>query len=333
MNFKQIGGNSWVILSPIEQRIKNKIESVGVPLKDWDMQINYGVKTGCNDAFIITTEKRDKILSNCKTPAERKRTEQLIRPILRGRDIKRYGYEWAGLWLIALFPARNYVINDYPAVERYLLEFDKERLIENGLADIANKKTLLHDYCRQRLEQTGKNITINGKNVIIAGTIQKSRKKSQNQWFETQDNISYWEEFNKPKIVYGQFQDSAEYSFAEAGVFLSSNEYMLITHNYSSKCLLAFLNSKVSEWMLGLITANLGGKAKISQKSNFLKLPILQLRDNNQQIVFDKYVDQILKNIKEKVSSDDLLQKLDHIIFELYGLTNEEIDFIENKLK
>ena len=58
---------SWVILSPIEQSIKRKIEAVGTPLKDWDIQINYGIKTGFNDAFIIPTEKRDEILANCKT--------------------------------------------------------------------------------------------------------------------------------------------------------------------------------------------------------------------------------------------------------------------------
>ena len=85
--------DSWVILSPIEQSIKRKIEAVGTPLKDWDIQINYGIKTGFNDAFIISTEKRNEILANCKDADERKRTEELIRPILRGRDIKRYGYD------------------------------------------------------------------------------------------------------------------------------------------------------------------------------------------------------------------------------------------------
>lgn len=72
--------DSWVILSPIEQSIKRKIEAVGVPLKDWDIQINYGIKTGYNEAFIITTEKRDEILSNCKDENERNRTTELIRP-------------------------------------------------------------------------------------------------------------------------------------------------------------------------------------------------------------------------------------------------------------
>ena len=113
--------DSWVILSPIEQSIKQKIEAVGTPLRDWDIQINYGIKTGYNDAFIISTEKREEILANCQSEEERLRTAELIRPILRGRDIKRYGYEWADLYLIATFPSRRYYIEDYPAVKNYLL--------------------------------------------------------------------------------------------------------------------------------------------------------------------------------------------------------------------
>ena len=125
--------DSWVILSPIEQSIKRKIEAVGIPLKDWDIQINYGIKTGCNEAFIITTDKRNEILSNCNSDEERQRTEELIRPILRGRDIKRYGYDWAGRWLINThngikdkIPRIN--IEDYPAVKAHLDQFwDKIR--------------------------------------------------------------------------------------------------------------------------------------------------------------------------------------------------------------
>ena len=120
--------DSWVILSPIEQSIKRKIEAVGTPLKDWDIQINYGIKTGFNDAFIISTEKRNEILANCKDDDERKRTAELIRPILRGRDIKRYGYVDNGLYLInthngvrGRIPRIN--IEDYPAVKAHLDQY------------------------------------------------------------------------------------------------------------------------------------------------------------------------------------------------------------------
>ena len=120
--------DSWVILSPIEQSIKRKIEAVGTPLKDWDIQINYGIKTGFNDAFIISTEKREEILANCQTEDERERTAELIRPILRGRDIKRYGYVDNGLYLInthngirGKLPRID--INNYPAVKAHLDQY------------------------------------------------------------------------------------------------------------------------------------------------------------------------------------------------------------------
>ena len=152
--------DSWVVLSPIEQSIKEKIERVGKPLKDWDINIYRGVLTGCNEAFIIDTAKRDEILNNCQSDKERKRTAELIRPILRGRDIKRYGYKWDDKYLIATFPSRHYDIEQYPAVKQYLLSFGKERL-----------------------EQTGKVYNINGEII-------KARKKTNNKWFETQDETS-----------------------------------------------------------------------------------------------------------------------------------------------
>ena len=124
--------DSWVILSPIEQSIKRKMETVGTPLKDWNINIYRGVLTGYNEAFIITTEKREEILANCQSEDERTRTAELIRPILRGRDIKRYGYDWADLYLIATFPSRHYDIEQYPAVKQHLLSFGKERLEQTG---------------------------------------------------------------------------------------------------------------------------------------------------------------------------------------------------------
>ena len=78
--------DSWVILSPIEQSIKRKIEAVGTPLKDWDINIYRGVLTGCNEAFIISTAKRNEILANCQTEDERKRTAELIRPNKRSYE-------------------------------------------------------------------------------------------------------------------------------------------------------------------------------------------------------------------------------------------------------
>ena len=122
------GSDSWIILSPIEQSIKRKIEAVGTPLKDWDINIYRGILTGYNDAFIISTEKRNEILANCKNEEEHKKTAELIRPILRGRDIRRYSYDWANLWLINTHNGikgkiPRIQIENYPAIKAHLDEY------------------------------------------------------------------------------------------------------------------------------------------------------------------------------------------------------------------
>ena len=121
----KFGEEAWSILSEIERSIKQKVETIGIPLKDWDVEIYRGVLTGYNDAFIISSEKRDEILSNCVNEEERAKTAALIRPILRGRDIKRYGYVDNGLYLLnthngikGKIPRID--INNYPAVKAHL---------------------------------------------------------------------------------------------------------------------------------------------------------------------------------------------------------------------
>ncbi|WP_312322465.1 Eco57I restriction-modification methylase domain-containing protein, partial [Soonwooa sp.] len=150
--------NSWVILSDIEQGIKTKIEALGTPLKDWDINIYRGILTGYNEAFIIDGKKKDELI------AEDAKSAEIIRPLLRGRDIKRYSYEFADLYLITTFPSLKIDIELYPAVKQHLLSFGYDRL-----------------------KQTGDN---------------GARKKTNNQWFETQDSISYWEDFYRQKIIY-----------------------------------------------------------------------------------------------------------------------------------
>lgn len=117
--------DTWSILSEIELSIKQKVEGAGVPLKNWNVEMYRGVLTGYNDAFIITSEKREEILSNCADDSERERTAEIIRPILRGRDIRRYGYEWADLWLINTHNGvkgslERIHIEDYPSIKQHL---------------------------------------------------------------------------------------------------------------------------------------------------------------------------------------------------------------------
>ena len=217
--------DSWVILSPIEQSIKQKIEAVGVPLKDWDIQINYGIKTGCNEAFIINTDKRNEILANCKDEAERKRTEELIRPILRGRDIKRYGYNWAGLWLIYIpwhFPyqfdesiqgasakAEKAFQEQYPAVYSHMLQY-KDKLSKRNKAETGIRYEW---YAMQR-------------------------------W-----GAKYWDLFFQPHICWKAVGRNLTFAIVPSGTFLTAPA-SFISADDKNDYILAFLCSKLGKYYI-----------------------------------------------------------------------------------
>ena len=288
-DFTEAGSNSWVILSPIEQSIKKKIEAVGVPLKDWDIQINYGIKTGCNEAFIISTKKKDEILANCQSDEERQRTEELIRPILRGRDIKRYGYEWAKLWLIATFPSRHYDIEQYPAVKEYLLSFSIERLEQTGI---------IHE--------------INGKKF-------KSRKKTNNKWFETQDSISYWDLFFQPHICWKAVGRNLTFSIVPSGTFLTAPA-SFISAGSRNDYILAYLCSKVGRYYIYENRENSREEEILLNIQSLIRFPIPPV--SNPKIIENS---KVLQNH----FSQEIQETLDSLIYDSYGFSKEEIEEIE----
>ena len=288
--------NSWVILSPIEQCIRHKIESIGTPLKDWDINIYRGVLTGYNDAFIISTEKRNEILANCQTEGERQKTAELIRPILRGRDIKRYEYEWANLWIIATFPSRHYDIESYPAVKNYLLSIGIERL-----------------------EQTGETHIVNGKKI-------KARKKTCNEWFETQDSISYWEDFSKPKIVWGEISDKSKFAFDFLGEYIpeATSFYM------KGECieyLLSALNSSVSEWLFSKVGTTTGVGTIRWKKYTIEQLIVAKLSTEQLNTHLAAFND--LKVGKMSITDFECFSN--KLMYDIYKLTSDEIQYIENQ--
>ena len=309
------GSESWVVLSSIEQSIKRKIESVGTPLKDWDINIYRGVLTGYNEAFIISTEKRDVILANCHDEEERKRTEELIRPILRGRDIKRYGYEWAQIYLISTFPARHYDIDMYPAVKDYLLSFAYDYLMETGNEWVAEQ--YLAEYCRQKLDQTGKEIIIKGRYVLDQqGHKEKSRKKTSNKWFETQDSISYWEDFSKQKIIYREIGFEMDATIIPEGWFVNNKLY-LITGD-SIEYLITLLNSKLFNKIL-LASANLTGGKGV----DFMEKLCLPNDESLSAALTSIY--------RTRLSNPDFEKRIDLKLYDFYKLSNAEIEFLEKE--
>ena len=268
--------DSWVILSPIEQSIKRKIEAVGTPLKDWDIQINYGIKTGFNDAFIISTEKRNEILANCQTEEERIRTAELIRPILRGRDIKRYGYEWADLWIInthngikGKLPRID--VNEYPTIKAHLDQYwDK---------------------------------------------ISKRADKGDTPY--NLRNCAYMEDFNQPKIVWGNLNLKASYALVEDNSFINAPSPMIVPAN---KFLLAVLNSKLADYYIRQLGVTRNG-GYFEYKPMFVELLPVPLNVDAELL---RQIESNVIQLNEK--------EIDDLIYSLYGISSNEILYIESLL-
>ncbi len=275
--------------------LRDKMESVGTPLKDWDIQIYRGILTGANEAFIIPTEKREEILNACKTKEERERTEKLIKPILRGKDIKRYSYEWAHLWVIATFPSLKLDIDDYPSLKTYLSQF------------------------RPRIDQSGE---------------KDCRKKTNNQWFETQDTIAYHEDFEKEKIVYPCIMAKEPcFVYEEKGFYAPAPANIITGDKIEIKYITALLNSKCIYFAMRKFY--MGGGIEGELKTNNLeKIPIPKITEKNQELA-DKITDgakQILalKEKDPKANTQKLEKEIDALVYQLYNLTDEEIKIIEN---
>ncbi|EPF0505837.1 class I SAM-dependent DNA methyltransferase [Campylobacter coli] len=280
--------------------LKAKIERIGTPLKEWHgLNIYRGILTGYNEAFIITTEKRNEILANCKDEAEKERTAKLIRKMLRGRDIKRYSYEWAGLWVIGTFPSLKLDIEQYPALKQYLSQF------------------------LPRIEQSGE---------------KGCRKKTSNKWFETQDNIAYYEEFEKEKIVYPNMNKEF-IAFFDNEFFLLNQKCFILSHQSNNKkellYLTALLNSNVNFYYFKQIGAKLGASGYEMSKIFVEKLPIPKINSKNQKIADEliNLADEILKAKEQdkNANTQELENKINSIVYKLYNLTEEEIKIIEGK--
>jgi hypothetical protein len=287
--------DSWVILSEIEQSIKRKIESVGTPLKDWDINIYRGVLTGYNDAFIIPTEKRDEILANCVTPEERERTAELIRPILRGRDIKRYAYDWAELYLVYIpwhFPyqfddsitgasekAEQAFSEQYPAVYNHLLQY-KDQLSKRNKAETGIRY----------------------------------------EWYALQRwGAKYWEDFSKPKIVWKRVGSILRFSYDD------SQSYALDSTCFATgehiEFLVCVMNSVIGRYMLRNAPQTGTGDLLISvQAIEPIRVPI---PDDDSWFVTQLHA---LRN-----NDPDAEKAVLSAISDLYGLTTEEVKFIESQ--
>ena len=288
--------DTWSILSPIEQSIKAKIEKYGTPLKDWDIHIYRGVLTGCNEAFIISGDKRKELI------AEDPKSAELIRPILRGRDIKRYSYNFAD-WLINIecgftnkhrgsIEPEEFFKKTYPAIFKHFME-------------IANIKT-------------------KGKGLI-------NRDDKGDYWWELR-SCAYTDDFSKQKIVWSETAQEMKFSIVEGKYMTDKTTFILVSSH--DKYLAALCNSNIIEYYVRKTASLLGDKGISCSKIYIENIPAIFPsyidKDINEKILF--LVNQIIYLRKNCESYIKQQQKLNKIFYKLYHLTEEECKFIDNYL-
>jgi len=277
IELKNVSDDVWFIGSQAEIDLKKKIEEKGIPLKDWNVKIYRGIVTGFNEAFIINAKTKEKL---CKKDPK---SIEIIKPILRGRDIERYRYRFANKWIINT----NFdldISKFYLAIFKWLKRFE--------------------------------------------GKLKKRDDKGKNWW-----NLRacvYYHEFEKEKIVWGNISYKSSFCYSSPREYVNAPANILTSDNTNIKYLLGCMNSKVFNWEFSNLGIDLG-KAFEWKKQYVEKIHILKISPK-QQKPFIKLVDQILEKKKDNPDAniEDLEDKIDKMVYKLYGLTKEEIKIIEN---
>ncbi|EIA68705.1 type II restriction-modification enzyme [Campylobacter coli 7--1] len=280
--------------------LKAKIERIGTPLKEWQgLNIYRGILTGYNEAFIITTEKRNEILANCKDEAEKERTAKLIRKMLRGRDIKRYSYEWAGLWVINTH--NGYKNQNGEKVEVINIEY------------YPSLKKHFDEFYPQLEKRTDKGLTPYNLR-----------------------NCAYLDEFEKEKIVWNPVSGEYLFSYIKEHIFFNNSLFMMTLDVFSLKYILAFMNSNCYKWLITLKTNLIQtGSYAYGAKDKIERLPIPKINSKNEKLANEliNLVDEILKAKEQdkNANTQELENKINSLVYKLYNLTEDEIKIIENK--
>lgn len=280
--------------------LKAKIERIGTPLKEWHgLNIYRGILTGYNEAFIITTEKRNEILANCKDEAEKERTAKLIRKMLRGRDIKRYSYEWAGLW----------VINTHNGYKNQ----NGEKVEAINIEHYPSLKKHFDEFYPQLEKRADKGLTPYNLR-----------------------NCAYLDEFEKEKIVWNPVSGEYLFSYIKEHIFFNNSLFMMTLDVFSLKYILAFMNSNCYKWLITLKTNLIQtGSYAYGAKDKIERLPIPKINSKNEKLANEliSLVDEILKAKEQdkNANTQELENKINSLVYKLYNLNEEEIKIIEGK--
>ncbi|ENP7027321.1 Eco57I restriction-modification methylase domain-containing protein [Campylobacter coli] len=289
--------------------LKAKIERIGTPLKEWQgLNIYRGILTGYNEAFIITTEKRNEILANCKDEAEKERTAKLIRKMLRGRDIKRYSYEWAGLWVI-------FIPWHFPNVEK------PKTMLENE-QDLKEQYPSLYKHLLSHKERLSKR--------------NKEETGIRYEWYCLQRwGANYYQEFEREKIGWQRITQEPSFILEKEYILLDSMAFMVANSKNELKYLLGFLNSNLIFYYFKNIGHLYSDKGFLLSNQYVEKFPIPKINSKNQKLADEliNLADDILKAKEQdkNANTSPLEEKINNMVYKIYNLTEEEIKTIEGK--
>jgi len=278
-------GDSWIILNEAESAILEKMNKVGKPLKDWDISINYGIKTGFNEAFIIDTDTKDRLIQEDSHSAE------IIKPLLRGRDIKRYSYEFADKWLINTHngvKSKNIApidINNYPAIKKHLNQYSK----------------------------------------------QITKRQDQGDTPYNLRNCAYYEDFDKPKIAWASVGANEYSWIPKDWFLLDTNYFMTCKSIIMQKYIIGIINSWIFIYGLEFKDTRLGdGGAWRHYKYNIEEMKIPVPTDAQEKEIV-ALVDTILSNKAQQLDTSHEESQIDTLVYHMYGLTKTEIEIIEGR--
>ena len=279
-DFRPRGENPWSVLSSIEQGIMDKMVAVGTPLKDWDIAIYRGITTGLNEAFIIDNETKETLV------AEEPRSEDILKPVLRGRDIERYRANWAGMWLIDTH-------NGYDGVPAINVE------------DYSAVKTYLDGYFEQ---------------------LEKRYDKGRTPY--NLRNCAYHEDFIKEKLFWIDLTERGRFAYDDSVMFCVNSAYMMTGD--SIKYLCAVLNSTLVTWFMRSNALNSGMGTTRWVRFTVDRIPVPAI-DITRQRPFIQLVDRALYAHNAKTNKLDLESQIDRLVYALYGLTEDEVQWIASR--
>jgi len=306
IEIKNLDDSGWTLADPKSQGLLKKIQIAGIPLGKYvEGKIFYGIKTGLNKAFVIDEKTRKKLIQEDPKSAE------LIKPFLVGKDVKRYQpLDNKSRYLI--FTRHGTEISKYPAILEYLKQFKKELM---------------------------------PKPKDFVGDSWPGRKPGDYEWYEIQDTIDYYQEFEKPKIIYPEICSKPEFTF-DGSFYYTNNKCFLITLN--DKYLLGILNSKLDYFLFKQMLPKLQGGFFMPASVILKEFPIrtITFSDPDDKARHDKMVALVermlalhMKRAEVKLDHEKNLiegqieatdTQIDALVYELYGLTEEEIRIVEN---